>query len=84
METRAFPPVWECLSKIHFMQNYSVVICWSDDDQAFVAAVPELPGYAAHGQSQESALAHAKEAMKAWLATAQEYGDPIPRPKGDG
>ena len=55
---------------------------WSEEDQAFIAEVPELPGCAAHGSSQETALANAKEAIQLWLDTAREYGDPIPEPKG--
>lgn len=62
--------------------KYEVIIFWSADDQAFVADVPELPGCMAHGESQESALASAKEAMQLWLDTAVEFGDPIPAPKG--
>lgn len=62
--------------------KYEVIIFWSADDKAFVADVPELPGCMAHGESQESALASAKEAMQLWLDTATEFGDPIPAPKG--
>ncbi len=58
--------------------KYEVIIYWSADDQAFIADIPELPGCVAHGESQESALANAKEAMQLWLDTATEFGDPIP------
>jgi predicted RNase H-like HicB family nuclease len=44
--------------------------------------VPELPGCIAHGDSYESALANAKEAIQLWIDTAKEFGDPIPEPKG--
>ena len=64
------------------MNKYEVIIYWSEEDQAFIAEVPELPGCAAHGSSQETALANAKEAIQLWLDTAREYGDPIPEPKG--
>ena len=43
------------------MNKYEVIIYWSEEDQAFVAEVPELPGCAAHGSTQESALANAQE-----------------------
>jgi predicted RNase H-like HicB family nuclease len=64
------------------MNKYEVIIYWSDDDQAFVAEVPELPGCAAHGPTQEAALSSAQEAIRLWIDTAKEFGDPIPAPKG--
>ena len=64
------------------MIKYEVIIYWSEEDQAFVAEVPELPGCAAHGATQEAALASAQEAMRLWLDTAREFGDPAPEPKG--
>ena len=62
--------------------RYEVILYWSNNDKAFITEVPELPGCMAHGNSQEAALANAKEAVQLWLDTAQEFGDPIPVPKG--
>jgi len=64
------------------MSKYEVIIYWSEEDQVFVAEVPELPGCAAHGATQEQALASAQEAIGLWVDTAKEFGDPIPEPKG--
>jgi predicted RNase H-like HicB family nuclease len=64
------------------MNKYEVIIFWSEEDEAFVAEVPQLPGCAAHGPSQEAALASAQEAIRLWVETAKEFGDPIPAPKG--
>lgn len=64
------------------MHGYEVIIYWSEEDAAFVAEVPELPGCMAHGATQEAALAEAQEAITLWIETAQEFGDPIPEPKG--
>lgn len=64
------------------MFKYETIIYWSEEDAAFIAEVPELPGCMAHGDSHESALANAKEAIQLWLDTAMEFGDPIPEPKG--
>ena len=47
-----------------------------------MAEVPELPGCAAHGTTQEAALANAQEAIALWIETAKEFGDPIPEPEG--
>lgn len=62
--------------------KYEIILFWSDDDQAFVAEVPELPGCMAHGDSQESALANVNEAITLWIATAKELGRVVPTPKG--
>ena len=57
---------------------------WSNEDQAFVAEVPELPGCMSHGDSQETApLRQINEAMQLWIDAAREFGDPIPQPKGE-
>jgi predicted RNase H-like HicB family nuclease len=63
------------------MDKYEIIIYWSDEDLAFVAEVPELPGCAAHGNTHEEALTNAKVAMQLWIDTAKEFGDPIPEPK---
>lgn len=63
------------------MLNYEIILYWSDEDGLFVAEVPELPGCMAHGETQELALANAKDAMQLWIDTAREFGDPIPEPK---
>ena len=64
------------------MNKYEVIIYWSDEDQAFIAEVPELPGCSAHGSTQEGALASAQDAIRLWIDTASEFGDPIPKPRG--
>jgi predicted RNase H-like HicB family nuclease len=64
------------------VKKYEIIIYWSSEDDAFVAEVPELPGCAAHGPTQQEALAKAQEAIDLWLDTAREFGDPIPEPKG--
>jgi predicted RNase H-like HicB family nuclease len=64
------------------MNKYEVIIYWSDEDQAFIAEAPELPGCFAHGPSQEAALENAKVAIRLWIDTANEFGDPVPQPRG--
>jgi predicted RNase H-like HicB family nuclease len=62
--------------------KYETILYWSNEDSAFIAEVPELPGCITHGTSQEEALANAIEAIQLWLDTAKEFGDQIPEPKG--
>lgn len=64
------------------MNKYEVIIYWSEEDQAYIAEVPELPGCLAHGVTQEAALTSVQEAIALWIETAKEFGDPIPAPKG--
>jgi predicted RNase H-like HicB family nuclease len=64
------------------MSKYEVIIYWSDEDKAFIAEVPELPGCAADGTTYQKALANAEVIIKEWIVTAKELGRPIPEPKG--
>jgi predicted RNase H-like HicB family nuclease len=57
-----------------YMDRYEIIIHWSDEDQAFVADVPKLPGCMAHGESREEAIVNAREAMALWIDTAQAEG----------
>jgi predicted RNase H-like HicB family nuclease len=64
------------------MSKYEVIIYWSEDDKAFVAEVPELPGCAADGATYPEALANVEVIISEWIETAKELGRPIPQPKG--
>ena len=64
------------------MYKYEVIIYWGDEDLVFIAELPELPGCMAHGESQELALKNAQEAIQLWIDTANEFGEPVPVPKG--
>lgn len=64
------------------MLKYEIIIYWSNEDAAFVAEAPELPGCMAHGDTYESALNNAQDAIRLWLDVAVEHGDPIPEPRG--
>lgn len=64
------------------MHKYEVIIYWSDEDAAFIAEVPELPGCSAHGDSPDAALANCHDAIDLWIDTAKEFGRAIPEPKG--
>ncbi len=64
------------------MNRYEIILYWSDEDQVFVADVPELPGCMAHGDTQNEALKNIQDAMEFWLDTAHELGRAIPEPRG--
>ncbi len=62
--------------------KYEIIIYWSQEDQAFIAEVPELPGCAADGKTHQEALANVEVIIREWIETAKELGRPIPAPKG--
>ena len=64
------------------MTRYEVIIYWSDEDQAFIAEVPELPGCAADGATYQEVLANVEVVIQEWIEAAKELGRPIPEPKG--
>ncbi len=64
------------------MYKYEVIIYWSEEDSAFLAEVPELPGCMADGQSYEEALRNAQLVITEWIETAKGLKRAIPTPKG--
>lgn len=62
--------------------KYELIIYWSEEDEAFVVEVPELPGCMADGESYEQAVANARQVIEEWIDTAHELGRPVPTPKG--
>lgn len=66
------------------MENikYEIIIFWSEEDQAFIAEVPELAGCMADGDTYQSALQNAETVITEWIETAKILGREIPEPKG--
>jgi predicted RNase H-like HicB family nuclease len=62
--------------------KYEVIIYWSEEDQTFIAEVPELPGCAADGENYQEALQNLEIIMQEWIETANALGRPISQPKG--
>ncbi|MDB9312485.1 type II toxin-antitoxin system HicB family antitoxin [Spirulina sp. CS-785/01] len=62
--------------------HYKIIINWSEEDQAFIAEVPELAGCAADGETYQDALQNVEIVMQEWIETAQELGREIPKPQG--
>ena len=62
--------------------KYEIIIFWSEEDSAYVAEVPELPGCIADGKTYQEAITNAERVIQEWIDTATELGRPIPRPRG--
>lgn len=62
--------------------KYEIIIYWSEEDSAFIAEVPELPGCMADGQTHREALANVEVVIQEWIDTSRELGREIPEPRG--
>jgi predicted RNase H-like HicB family nuclease len=62
--------------------TYEIVLYWSDQDNAVIAEVPELPGCMADGATYQEAVSAAEVVIREWIETAQELGREIPKPRG--
>jgi len=60
--------------------RYLTRIYWSDEDAAFIAEIPALPGCMSHGDTIVEAAANIEEAAGLWLEMAERHSDPIPEP----
>lgn len=64
------------------MSKYEIIIFWSNEDQSFIAEVPELPGCMADGETYQKALANVEVVIDEWIETAKNLGRDIPIPRG--
>ena len=62
--------------------KYEIIIFWSEEDNAYVAEVPELPGCMADGATYQEALVNAGQVIDEWIETALDLGRTIPKPRG--
>lgn len=61
-------------------KHYPILISWSDEDNGFIATVPDLPGCCAFGETKEMAMIEAEFAIEAWIEAANELNRTIPEP----
>ncbi|MCW5959457.1 MAG: type II toxin-antitoxin system HicB family antitoxin [Pyrinomonadaceae bacterium] len=64
------------------MSKYEIIIYWSEEDNSFIAEVPELAGCMADGATYQEALANAEIIIEEWIETARDLDRQIPEPKG--
>jgi len=61
-------------------KEYKIITWFSQQDYAFIAQVPQLPGCMANGDTEEEALENIRVVIALWIQTAQELGREIPQP----
>ena len=64
------------------MSKYEIILYWSQEDDGYIAEVPELAGCMADGKTRVEAVKNAEVVIQEWLETAARLGRPIPEPKG--
>ena len=64
------------------MSKYEIIIYWSEEDNAYIAEVPELAGCMADGKTYGEALTNAEVIIGEWIETACSLGRTIPVPHG--
>ncbi len=64
------------------MYKYEVIIYWSNEDNCFIAEVPELPGCMSDGETPQDAIINVQVIIEEWIETAKSLGREIPEPKG--
>jgi predicted RNase H-like HicB family nuclease len=63
------------------MKDYHINIFFSEEDEGYIADIPDLPMCSAFGSTPAEAVAEVETAKQLWLAAARSEGKPIPEPK---
>ena len=63
------------------MRDYHINIFYREEDEGYIADIPDLQNCSAFGNSPEEALAEVRLAMAAWLEAAKDLGKPVPEPR---
>jgi predicted RNase H-like HicB family nuclease len=62
------------------MIEYPIIVFWSEEDESFIADVPDLGAFSAHGPTPEEALREVRRALASAISAAQERGLALPPP----
>jgi predicted RNase H-like HicB family nuclease len=63
------------------MRDYHINIFYSDEDEGYIADIPDLPHCSAFGPTPDEALQEVLKAKTAWLEAAKTHHKPIPAPQ---
>ena len=62
------------------MKDYHINIFYSEEDEGYIADIPDLVTCSAFGETPEEALREVETAKHAWIEAARAEGKPIPPP----
>lgn len=60
--------------------KYSMLIRWSDEDECFIATIPEFPGLSAFGDTRSEAAKEAEIVLEGFIEIYKEDGIELPEP----
>lgn len=63
------------------MKDYHINVFYSEEDECWVADIPDLRFCSAFGDTPDEAVREVMIAKELWLGTARDHGDPIPEPR---
>ncbi len=63
------------------MKDYHVNVFYSDEDDGYIADIPDLVACSAFGETAIGALREVELAKAAWIEAAKAEGKPIPAPR---
>lgn len=63
------------------MSDYHINVFYSDEDDGYIADIPDLEACSAFGSTPQEALAEVLRAKEAWLAAARDRGQSVPEPQ---
>lgn len=63
------------------MKDYHINIFYSEDDEGYIADIPDLKACSAFGRTPQEALEQVQIAKIAWLEAATAEGKPVPKPR---
>jgi predicted RNase H-like HicB family nuclease len=63
------------------MKDYHINVFYSEEDESYVADIPDLRFCSACGDTPEEAVREVQIAKAAWLEVAKKRGKPIPKPR---
>ncbi len=66
------------------MNQYSMIIQWSDEDQVYIVTFPEFPFAQTHGETHEAAARQGEEVLGLLVEDYQKRGQPLPLPVAIG
>ena len=63
------------------MRDYHINIFYSEEDEGYIADIPDLEACSAFGETPFEALKEVQIAKELWLEVARAEGRPVPPPR---